>query len=594
MSHFPDRLNARWSIIVVLALLACCTCSFASEHVAAELAERATVAIRAGDLTSGISLLQEAIESDKNRERLETIGAGTTLTPSALAHGREQFQQMARDRPKLLERSGTDGFDVLTDWVTTRLAGQGYKFVVYWDNTRPSDQEFGHVADSRPPYGNERAIIRISDVYPSGPQAGQQLTSEKLWVALVYELLNLSNAEGFQRAYYRTLEGKLSRTDFVTEFFRLEHRAVQLTQEFYATVYLPWAQTSQAKTDPTQWYVSSSFWWQAADETLDGFAFDSGYPWGDYGTQFDRVRRQASALPRMSALQDGSLRPSQHASQAVTALHRGDNEAGLSHLLEGIALRRKRSGREEFESTPPVVSASALSHGQQQFERLSADRPVFLQHSGKDGFDRLRDWAVHRFAGNGTDMMVNWDDAEPVTVALGHIAEHTVSDGRTRGSLRIARIHRTGTSTGQPLSFDAAWSSLVFELLNLSNVSEFNRLERSVLHGRLSRADYVTEMFKLEYRAVELTQEFYANHFLPWTIRAGIPSSPESWYLTGDVWWTSAEEALDLYPFSRSYPWGYYGRVFDSIRNSPGAHPRNSSQKRGVATIGANPLSRGD
>ena len=546
----------------------------AAERHSGELAKQASSAIRAGDVRTGISLLRTAIEGDLNRERLSSLNTNLTVSPSALAHGREQFRRLSIDRPKLLEHSESAGFDALTIWVTRRFAGEGLGFIVNWDNTPPSSEDFGHVAESRSKYGTGPALLRISVTYPTGAQVGEKLSGEKQWAALVFELMNLSNSDGFERTYEQALAGNLSRTEFISEFFRLEHRAIQLTQEFYCNLYLPWARAANVSTDPMQWYISNSDWWESAEATLDRFPFASNYPWQYYGEQFNRIRKHSNARPRKSQRSPASSAarsPAQHASQATGAIRRGDYEAGLSHLLNAIELRNRHTEIVRPEKDNSSLSDEAIEHGREQFRRLSVDRPMFLRHADKQGFDRLSEWVIRRFSGEDLGTKVDWDNAIPQSVVFGHTAEHTVPGGDVRGSLRIAKVYPTGASAGEPLPFERKWSLLVYELLNLSNAREVNRMHLDVYRGKLSRVDYVTEMFRLECRAVQLTQQFYAECYLPWALKAQLPSNPDFWFVSEAGWWEDAEVFLDQYPFSRDYPWGYYEREFQSIRRTLGA-----------------------
>lgn len=587
-------MNWRVSIAAVAALCACGQVLRASERRSAELAAQAAAAIRTGDLQSGISLLRTAIESDATRWRLSDFDVRQTLPPADLAHGREQFRQLSRDRPRLLEHSESAGFDKLVTWVTRRFAGEGLGFTVDWDNAPPRVGRFQFIAAHKGPHWGARARIRISEVYPSGPRAGQQVPGDELWAALVFELFNLSNGKAFARLIEQSLAGNLSRAEYASESFLLEHRAVHLTQEFYCSRYLPWARSAGVPIKPKVWYVCDSAWWESAEETLDRYPFASDYPWAYYGERFDRLRRRPDAMPR-------KLRPSaaswaeaaEFATQAADAIRRGDLEAGLSKLRKAIEGRDSREGIVPAAEDKAVLSDEALEHGREQFRRLTRDRPTLLQNAEKPGFDRLRGWVIRRFGGEGSETTLDWDNAQPRSAIFGHVMEHTLPEDDTRGSVRIAAVCPTGPQAGKPIPFERMWSSLVIVLYNSSTAGEFNRVKRQAHRGELSSAEYVTEMFHLNVRATRLTQEFYADYYLPWAIGAQIPSDPDLWYMSDKGWWEDAQELLERFPFSSDYPWALYGRHFDHIRKSPGAQPRKPSgrfQQQGVTSTTVNPI----
>lgn len=595
-------MNCRVSIAVIAALCGCGHIVNASDPRPGELAAQAATAIRAGDLQSGVSLLQTAIESDATRARLSSFDIRQTVTPSALAHGREQFRRLSRDRPRLLEHSESAGFDRLVTWATRKFAGEGLGFTVDWNSAAPSDPQFGHVAEHTGPFYGSPAQIRISEVYPSGQQGGKQLSGEKLWSALVFELINLSNSRAMNRFDQQALAGNLSRTQYVSEIFRLEHRAVQLTQEFYLRHYLPWARAASVPTEPEHWFVCdrARAWWETAEESLDQFPFGSNYPWLDYGEQFDRMRQQSNAQPRKvrrSTASFGEQSPAQLAKQGTDAIRRGDLEAGLSRLRKAIESRNRREGILRAADDRTVLSDEALEHGRDQFRRLTRDRPILLRHADKPGFDRLSEWVIRRFSGEGSETTLDWDNAQPPSAIFGDTVEHTIPEGDIRGSVRIAAAYPTGSQAGKSIPFERVWSSLVIVLLDSSNASEFKRVKRQAHRGELSRAEYVTEMFHLSFRAVQLTQQFYAEYYLPWAIGAQIPSNPESWYVSDEGWWDGAEELLERYPFSSEYPWEFFGRQFDRIRRSPGAQPRRPTRRSRQwtsASITANPLKQAE
>jgi hypothetical protein len=268
--------------------------------------------------------------------------------------------------------------------------------------------------------------------------------------------------------------------------------------------------------------------------------------------------------------------PADHARRATNAIRNGELSSGLTALRTAIDVRNQLTGSVVSIKNSDLLDDVLEKHGQLQYERLATDRPELLTHCNADGFDALRKWLVQRFAGAGVDTSVFWDNANSTNFDAGHVGEHTWPFNDRPASIRVAKVYPKGGEAGQPLAFERLWSVVVYELLNVSNAKAFARVEREAYEGTLSRADYVTKMFHLEYRAVQRTQQFYADYYLPFANGAGLSSNPEYWFMVEDGWWQGAETFLDRYPFTWTYPWGIYGQYFDTIRQRQGALPRTS------------------
>ena len=59
---------------------------------------------------------------------------------------------------------------------------------------------------------------------------------------------------------------------------------------------------------------------------------------------------------------------------------------------------------------------------------------------------------------------------------------------------------------GKEQSFEKMWTSAVFELYNVANAQDFERLEQDVAAGKLTKEAFVTKIIECESRAAEKTR----------------------------------------------------------------------------------------
>ncbi|MCB9939251.1 MAG: hypothetical protein H6823_13490 [Planctomycetaceae bacterium] len=249
----------------------------------------------------------------------------------------------------------------------------------------------------------------------------------------------------------------------------------------------------------------------------------------------------------------------------------------------------------------PTKLVTKQGHGQLRFKAAAIDAEVREYHEDQE-FKHVEDWIVNHFAGLGSDCLVDWDNRQPYYGDSGLIAEHTIPTSTRKASIRIARLYPQGgqgtfrgidVKPGTAIASEAVLSSLVFELLNVSNHRAFSRITNLARDGELSRSEYVTEMFHAEFGAIHQLQEFYATVYLPWVRRANTKTNPVFWYASsGNGEWEMAETILDRYAFTAWYPWGLFSEAFDGIRQSDGALPRKprSQCNCGTSRITSNPL----
>ena len=116
----------------------------------------------------------------------------------------------------------------------------------------------------------------------------------------------------------------------------------------------------------------------------------------------------------------------------------------------------------------------------------------------------IRDWIIAAFNGEQTGKRVYWNSDTP---ASGRPAEHLMPYMYYPGAIRI--------SGGTETTPTDKWASVVFELFNLTNASDFDALNQKAIAGELDSKAYASACVALEFRAIKMTSEFFASNPLP-------------------------------------------------------------------------------
>lgn len=271
-----------------LVVLSTCVCVAETP-----LVEEAVRLIRSGSLDEGASRLNAAIEANPEHAANGTpIDGSEPISAEALAHGRRQFQQLAKDRPEILR--GGKNFESLHIWAIREFAGASTGSLVDWDSAPPILQVKGAAAESVPPFRGENAKIRIAASVTDALGENRSLEFEDLWHHLAFEFYNLRGTSTRRELAGRAFRGEISRVEYTEKMFRIEHEAVQLTHRFYALKFLPCASAAEMQSDPYHWYVTQPGWWQRQD-FINKFPFHS-YPWKDFGDRYDALVQMAAPL----------------------------------------------------------------------------------------------------------------------------------------------------------------------------------------------------------------------------------------------------------------------------------------------------------
>jgi hypothetical protein len=204
----------------------------------------------------------------------------TNLSAADLAFGEEQMAKMAKDRPEFTRYISKD--DLVWQFCSRAFAGAAIGEHVFWDNSPPEDR--GYRSENLGPYKGRPGFIRIRDKSDSGDDRGRPLSCEELWSCAVFELENVRNHKAFMALYYRALEGKLTREEWIRGCTMLEYGALNRTSKDFAKLWLPLVGTRAIS-------VNRSFWGANIPDTYQGwislYRDPNSYPWDAFGAYYD-------------------------------------------------------------------------------------------------------------------------------------------------------------------------------------------------------------------------------------------------------------------------------------------------------------------
>ena len=209
---------------------------------------------------------------------------------------------------------------------------------------------------------------------------------------------------------------------------------------------------------------------------------------------------------------------------------RGDYDRGLADFETAIRLN-PHDPAATFEAWPKTqLTPADLQHGQQQVRRMLKDRPAMAQYGDKASV--LYPWAVRKFAGEDLGQRILWDSVDP---SPDWDAEHCPPTAESPGFIRVRGKYKDGPDAGKERTPEEMWSEAVFELYNIVNVKDFQRIEDDAAAGKLSKDEFVVRMAEVECRAAEKMRAFYIRVFLPWAKEHRLSTNPRFWHIAEQV-----------------------------------------------------------
>jgi len=250
-----------------------------------------------------------------------------------------------------------------------------------------------------------------------------------------------------------------------------------------------------------------------------------------------------------STVDDSSMA---HAQSASILFERGEIDGFRTEMRAAIQSNPGDIGQEFTIATSSELSSKDLEHGEEQVSRMLRDRPAMAALAKPK--DELWTWAVRRFAGEGTGVLLDWDDRDPSPF------EAYVVPGASHGRILVRQI----PASAQVDAVDRMWSLLVYELHNALNMSVQIHNEERITKESLTREEYILACFAAKDKTAQRTRAFYVNVYLPFAQEKEINTSPSNWH----CYYFFANEA-GRESYLRTLPhWRAFSTTFDLIRTA--------------------------
>jgi tetratricopeptide (TPR) repeat protein len=275
----------------------------------------------------------------------------------------------------------------------------------------------------------------------------------------------------------------------------------------------------------------------------------------DRATCLAALKKHAEAIADLDVvIKQNAKEPKYFGARGAAHLRLGNYRQGAADLQAAIRLNSSDAGLNYQPSGDKQLAPEALQHGEEQVRRMVRDRPAMARFDKESDF--LRQWAVRKFAGEDFGEPFDWDPAPP----KDSDAENVAPTGGRRACIRVEPLYSVGPNKGKPRGFEELWAGAAFELHNINYARQFLRLHEEAGEGKLSKEQFVADIWKYEYLAAQRTRAFYVQVFLPWAEKQKLPTDPGLWFA---AWWESAADTLAGFMDKTAYPWRPYARQYD-------------------------------
>ncbi len=202
------------------------------------------------------------------------------------------------------------------------------------------------------------------------------------------------------------------------------------------------------------------------------------------------------------------------------------------------------------------VAKQTYSFGELQVDAMLRDRPEMSTYISRG--DRLSDWTARQFAGKDFPVRIFWHNNLPRDMPSGPIAACQPLDART------AWIYvRSLDSQGKKIGGDELWSAVVFELYNARNSPLVVQLYKETERGKVSKAQYIERITRMEFEAIRATNEFYRTFWLPHVLAKKLPTDPSIWHSSASDRYEDWIAGLKLQ--QSGYPYDSYGADYSKL-----------------------------
>jgi hypothetical protein len=217
---------------------------------------------------------------------------GVHLSDVDLRFGRQQLDQMLRDRPSMAVY--VQKGEPIYEWCVRQFAGSAVRQHIYWSSHfAEEDYTPDYLAYHLEPGDADRAAIVIRDRYAAGPSKGQPVDGSEAWSCLVFELFKISHTPENPQTDEAADTGAISKATYIERSTRTEFDALVKTRDFYRNVWKPMLIRKGLAEDKEHWEPDGL---DSYEHWMSQFTDPGGYPFDSFGRSYDEhaaTRRNA-------------------------------------------------------------------------------------------------------------------------------------------------------------------------------------------------------------------------------------------------------------------------------------------------------------
>jgi hypothetical protein len=194
-----------------------------------------------------------------------------------------------------------------------------------------------------------------------------------------------------------------------------------------------------------------------------------------------------------------------------------------------------------------------LAFAQAEMDKMLTDRPAM-----RDWLDvvsgELKGNLLRQIAGEPLKSVVFWQNGES--------SDFQIPKGVAAVHRSPSPLHEAAIWLQPDLSGEEAWASFIFELYNIRNAADFERINQDVAKGVCNEEQYVRRYAQLEYEALRQTNAFYRQTWLPACQKVGKNSNSRYWF---DQLPQTFEAWIAQYNDRNGYPWHPYLTFYQQL-----------------------------
>jgi hypothetical protein len=200
----------------------------------------------------------------------------------SLEKGRRQLNKVLEDCPQL--RGVVPEGGPCWNWLVSAFGDARQGFEIRWTRrVTPSCENVSAESSAYPDDGV--SYVRVDAVERNGPNQGRARSPDAVMSGLVFELNNVRLGREKKSIADQAAAGRMDRTSYIQACAREEYTADLETAVFYRDIWLPYCHAHGLTSSSREWYSSMP---PTFERWIARFPATFWYPWGFYGSRFDR------------------------------------------------------------------------------------------------------------------------------------------------------------------------------------------------------------------------------------------------------------------------------------------------------------------